>query len=241
MENLIPVPQDWTTRAKVDSENYAARYTLSLQDPHTFWDEECDRLKWIKRPRRFDESSFAEADFQIRWFSDGSLNVSENCVDRHLGAHRDQLAILWEPDDPGEPHRQFTYGELHAEVCRFANVLKATGVGKGDRVTLYLPMIPEAAFAMLACARVGAIHSVVFGGFSPEALAGRIQDCDSKLVVTADEGRRLMSTRLRLCVHRCRTYLLSGQRAAGSTCWKVETSGMTRLPPRCRRTARRNR
>lgn len=190
MENLIPVPQDWTTRAKVDSENYAARYTLSLQDPHTFWDEECDRLKWIKRPRRFDESSFAEADFQIRWFSDGSLNVSENCVDRHLGAHRDQLAILWEPDDPGEPHRQFTYGELHAEVCRFANVLKATGVGKGDRVTLYLPMIPEAAFAMLACARVGAIHSVVFGGFSPEALAGRIQDCDSKLVVTADEGRR---------------------------------------------------
>ncbi|WP_188453297.1 acetate--CoA ligase, partial [Sphingobium fuliginis] len=141
-------------------------------------------------PTRADESSFAEGDFGISWFSDGMLNVSANCVDRHLETRGDQAAIIWEPDDPEEPARRFTYRQLHEEVCRFAHVLKGAGVGRGDRVTLYLPMIPEAAFAMLACARIGAIHSVVFGGFSPEALAGRISDCDSRIVITADEGRR---------------------------------------------------
>lgn len=190
MDNIIPVPQNWKKRAKVGEQDYNSRYAASLLDTQAFWNTECDRLKWNRKPTRFDESSFAEANFGIRWFVDGTLNVAENCVDRHLAARCDQIAILWEPDDPSEPHKQFTYGELHAEVCRFANVMKANGVGKGDRVTLYLPMIPEAAFAMLACARIGAIHSVVFGGFSPDALAGRIQDCDSKLVVTADEGRR---------------------------------------------------
>src|SRR5690606_18202631 len=131
-----------------------------------------------------------EEDFHIGWFTDGRLNVAANCIDRHLKERADQVAIIWEPDDPYQEPRHITYGELHAEVCRFANVLKAAGAKKGDRITVYMPMIPEAAFALLACARIGAIHSVVFGGFSPEALAGRIQDCDSTVVVTADEGRR---------------------------------------------------
>ncbi|MBN8840650.1 MAG: acetate--CoA ligase, partial [Sphingomonadales bacterium] len=134
--------------------------------------------------------SFDEGDFRIQWFKDGVLNVAANCLDRHLATRGDQTAIIWEPDDPAAAPKRFTYRELHAEVCRFANVLKAQGVKKGDRVTVYLPMIPEAAFAVLACARIGAIHSVVFGGFSPDALAGRIVDCDSKIVITADEGRR---------------------------------------------------
>ncbi|PZU56056.1 MAG: acetate--CoA ligase, partial [Sphingobium sp.] len=136
------------------------------------------------------QSSFAEADFGIRWFADGTLNVAANCLDRHLAERGDQVAIIWEPDDPAESAKRFTYKDVHGEVCRFANVLKGAGVLKGDRVTLYMPMIPEAAFAMLACARIGAIHSIVFGGFSPDALAGRIIDCDSKVVITADEGRR---------------------------------------------------
>ncbi|AUW60632.1 acetate--CoA ligase (plasmid) [Sphingobium sp. SCG-1] len=190
MDSIIPVPLNWEKRAKVGEHDYTSRYASSLFNPQAFWNAECARLNWHRRPTRFDESSFAEADFGISWFVDGELNVSENCVDRHLAARHDQIAIIWEPDDPSEPHKQFTYGQLYAEVCRFANVLKANGVSKGDRITLYLPMIPEAAFAMLACTRIGAIHSVVFGGFSPDALAGRIQDCDSKLVVTADEGRR---------------------------------------------------
>src|SRR5690606_1922668 len=130
------------------------------------------------------------ADFGIKWFADGVLNVAVNCLDRHLETRGDQDAIIWEPDTPEEEPRRFTYRQLHEEVCRFANVLKSAGAKKGDRITVYMPMIPEAAFALLACARIGAIHSVVFGGFSPEALAGRIQDCDSTLVITADEGRR---------------------------------------------------
>ena len=174
----------------ITAERYAADYARSLADPQGFWREQLGRLDWVRTPTRIDESSFNEADFAVRWFADGVLNVSANCLDRHLATRADQPAILWEPDDPAEPARSLSYRELHVQVCRFANVLKASGAKRGDRVTLYMPMIPEAAVAMLACARIGAVHSVVFGGFSPEALAGRIQDCDSNIVVTADEGRR---------------------------------------------------
>ena len=187
---VYPVPPLWSAEAKVDAAAYAAGYRRSIDDADAYWLEQARRLDWLREPTRADESSFAERNFGISWFSDGMLNVSANCLDRHLETRGDQVAVIWEPDDPEEPARRFTYRQLHAEVCRFANVLKAAGVGRGDRVTLYLPMIPEAAFAMLACARIGAIHSVVFGGFSPEALAGRITDCDSRIVITADEGRR---------------------------------------------------
>jgi acetyl-CoA synthetase len=190
MADLYPVPDDWAKRARVNAEKYAQLYGRALADPGSFWLEQARRLDWIKRPEIAGDWSFREDDFHISWFPDGKLNASANCIDRHLKTRPDQIAILWEPDEPGEQARRFTYRELHAEVCRFANVLKAQGVEKGDRVTIYLPMIPEAAFALLACARIGAIHSVVFGGFSPEALAGRLQDCDSKIVITADEGRR---------------------------------------------------
>ena len=187
---VYPVPPLWSAEAKVDAAAYAAGYRRSIDDADAYWLEQARRLDWLREPTRADESSFAERNFGISWFSDGMLNVSANCLDRHLETRGNQVAIIWEPDDPEEPARRFTYRQLHTEVCRFANVLKAAGVGRGDRVTLYLPMIPEAAFAMLACARIGAIHSVVFGGFSPEALAGRITDCDSRIVITADEGRR---------------------------------------------------
>ncbi|GAO38821.1 acetyl-coenzyme A synthetase [Sphingomonas changbaiensis NBRC 104936] len=190
MADLYPVPPDWAKRARVNAEKYAQLYGRALADPGSFWLEQARRLDWIKRPEIAGDWSFRQEDFHISWFPDGKLNASANCIDRHLKTRPDQVAILWEPDEPGEEARRFTYAQLHAEVCRFANVLKAQGVEKGDRVTIYMPMIPEAAFAILACARIGAIHSVVFGGFSPEALAGRIQDCDSKIVVTADEGRR---------------------------------------------------
>ncbi len=189
-ESLYPVPEAWANRARVDAAGYARLHGRSLADPGSFWLEQAKRLEWVKRPELAGDWSFDEADFHIRWFADGKLNVSANCIDRHLATRGNEVAILWEPDAPDEPSRSYTYRQLHAEVCRFANVLKAQGVAKGDRVTVYLPMIPEAAFALLACARIGAVHSVVFGGFSPEALAGRITDCDSKIVITADEGRR---------------------------------------------------
>jgi len=189
-QSLYPVPAEWAKRARVDAAGYDTLYGRSLADPGSFWLEQARRLDWIKRPEIAGDWSFDEADFHIQWFADGKLNVAANCIDRHLATRADQIALIWEPDDPKAEPRRFTYAELHAEVCRFANVLKAQGVQKGDRVTVYLPMIPEAAFALLACARIGAIHSVVFGGFSPEALAGRITDCDSRIVITADEGRR---------------------------------------------------
>jgi acetyl-CoA synthetase len=187
---IYPVPAEWAATAKVDARRYADLYGRSLADPGSFWREQAKRLQWIKRPEIAGDWSFDESDFHIRWFPDGRLNVAANCLDRHLAERGDTTAIIWEPDDPAEEPRRYTYRELHAEVCRFANVLKAAGAKKGDRITIYLPMIPEAAVALLACARIGAIHSVVFGGFSPDALAGRIQDCDSTIVVTADEGRR---------------------------------------------------
>ena len=184
---IVPVPDDWAARAAGDP---AADYARSLSDPDGYWRDAVTQLDWVRTPTRMDESSFDEATFGVRWFADGILNVSANCIDRHLATRGDEVAIIWEPDEPSEEPRRYTYRQLHANVCRFANVLKSAGARKGDRITLYMPMIPEAAFAMLACARIGAIHSIVFGGFSPEALAGRITDCDSSIVVTADEGRR---------------------------------------------------
>ena len=172
-----------------DAASLAAAHAAVAADPAAYWLSEAARLSWSRFPTVADESSFAEADFGIRWFADGELNLSVNCLDRHLATRGEKVAIVFEGDEPGEG-RTLTYNELHAEVCRMANVLKAHGVAKGDRVTLYLPMIPEAAVAMLACTRIGAVHSVVFGGFSPESLANRIQDCDSRLLITADEGRR---------------------------------------------------
>ena len=189
LSTIHPVPAEWAKRAYVDAAGYAAKYRQSIEQPDAFWREETARIDWIKPWTQLGNSSFAEADFGIEWFADGTLNVSANCLDRHLAERGDATAIIWEGDDP-EQQRKLTYRELHEEVCRFANALKALGAGRGERVTIYMPMIPEAAVAMLACTRIGAIHSVVFGGFSPEALAGRIQDCDSRLVVTADGGMR---------------------------------------------------
>jgi acetyl-CoA synthetase len=173
-----------TDQSRADS------YARSLADPDAFWLDQAQRLDWITAPTKAGDWSFDEKDFHVRWFDDGVLNVSANCIDRHLETRADQVAIVWEPDDPAEDPRRYTYAELHREVCRFANVLKRRGVAKGDRVTIYMPMIPEAAFALLACARIGAVHSVVFGGFSADALANRMEDCGSSVVVTADEGRR---------------------------------------------------
>ena len=190
MTDSYPIPTEWAAHARVDAQGYAAMYAAARDDADAFWLDQAKRLDWITPPTLAGDWSFGADDFHIRWFADGVLNASANCLDRHLAERGDATALIWEPDDPAEEPRRYAYRELHAEVCRFANVLKAQGVAKGDRVTIYLPMIPEAAFAILACARIGAVHSVVFGGFSPEALAGRIEDCGSRIVVTADEGRR---------------------------------------------------
>jgi len=188
-DEVFPVPTEWAKRAHIDAAGYEAAMRRVETDPEGYWREFGSRLDWIKPFTQVKDVSFDKSDFRIRWYADGVLNISANCIDRHLATRRDQAAFIWESDDPGR-HEVITYGKLHAEVCRMANVFKSKGVRKGDRVTLYLPMIPEAAYAMLACARIGAVHSVVFGGFSPDSLAGRIQDCDSRIVVTADEGMR---------------------------------------------------
>jgi acetyl-CoA synthetase len=188
-QELFPVPPEWAARALMTAEREAEARRRAKEDPNGFWRSLADRLDWIKPPTKIKQASFREADFGIRWFWDGVLNVSANCLDRHLPAKKDTPAIIWEGDEPNES-RTITYGELHAEVCRMANVLKAHGVRKSDRVTIYMPMVPETVMAMLACARIGAIHSVVFAGFSSEALTGRIRDCDSNFVITCDEGLR---------------------------------------------------
>src|SRR5499425_330534 len=186
--SLFPVPPSVARNAWVDEAGYFRMYEASLADPAKFWGEQAKRLHWIKPFTKVKDSSFT-GDVHIRWFEDGVLNASYNCIDRHLDTRADQTAILWEGDSPSE-HRHVSYAELHENVCRLANVLLSRGVKRGDRVTIYMPMIPEAAYAMLACARIGAIHSVVFGGFSPDSLVNRIQDCDSNCIITADEGLR---------------------------------------------------
>jgi acetyl-CoA synthetase len=188
-EKLYDVPADLKGRAYVDEAKYRTMYEESLRDPDRFWGEHGRRIDWIKPFTRVKNTTFGPGEVSIRWFEDGVTNVSANCTDRHLATRGDQVAIIWEGDDPSDS-RKITYRELHREVCRMANVLRNRGVGKGDRVTIYLPMIPEAAYAMLACARLGAIHSVVFGGFSPDSLASRIEGCASRMVITADEGLR---------------------------------------------------
>lgn len=186
---LYPVAPEWAARAHMDSEAYATARDAARRDPEAFWAQSARRLDWMTAPTVIKDVSFDKADFRIRWFADGVLNVAWNCLDRHLETRGDQTAILWEGDDPNR-YGGLTYRELQAAVCRMANVLKGIGVQKGDRVTIYMPMVPTAAMAMLACARIGAVHSVVFGGFSPDSIAGRIEDCGSRFVITADEGRR---------------------------------------------------
>ncbi|QXX75299.1 acetate--CoA ligase [Methylovirgula sp. HY1] len=191
MSNKIyPVSAEWAQRAYIEAAKYAELYARSIKDPDGFWGEDARRrIDWIKPFTKVKNASFAPGAVSIKWFEDGTTNVAMNCTDRHLATRGDKTAIIWEGDDPTQS-RHITYRELHEHVCRFANVLKAQGVQKGDTVTIYMPMIPEAAYAMLACARIGAVHSVVFGGFSPDSLAGRIKDCGSKLLITADEGVR---------------------------------------------------
>ena len=188
-ETLIPVPEDWKKRAYMTRGQYEAAYAESIRDPGAYWGKEAARLDWLRPFTKVKNASFDPDNLSIKWFEDGALNVSANCIDRHLAKRAGQTAIIWEGDDPKDS-KHITYKQLQEEVCKFANVLKARGVQKGDRVTIYMPMIPEAAYAMLACSRIGAVHSVVFGGFSPDSLAGRITDCDSKIVITADEGLR---------------------------------------------------
>ena len=186
---IHPVSDEWAKRAHVDEAKYNEWYKASIDDPDAFWGEHGKRLDWIKPYTRVMNSSFEYENVSIKWYEDGSLNVCANCVDRHLATRGDQTAIIWEGDDPADD-KKITYNELHKKVSKLANAMKERGAKKGDRITIYMPMIPEAAYAMLACARIGAVHSIVFGGFSPDALAGRIEDCDSNFVITADEGLR---------------------------------------------------
>ena len=188
-QNYFPVPDSTAKEAHVDNDSYLEMYKRSVEDPEGFWAEHGKRVDWSKPFSKVKNVSYGPGNVEIKWFEDGELNVSYNCIDRHLEKRGDQTAIIWEGDDPSEDTK-VTYRELHENVCKLANVLKTQGVKKGDRVTIYMPMIPEATYAMLACARIGAIHSVVFGGFSPDALAGRAQDCESSIIITADEGLR---------------------------------------------------
>ena len=185
----FPPSDEGASQAHINIQGYQKAYAESLSDPDAFWAEHGKRIDWIQPYTKISDVSYDKPDVHIKWYEDGTLNASANCLDRHLETRGDKTAILWEGDDPADA-KHITFKELHAQVCRFANALKARGVNKGDRVTIYMPMVPEAAVAMLACARIGAIHSVVFGGFSPDALAGRIKDCGSTVVITADEGIR---------------------------------------------------
>ena len=189
MTDIYPVNDEVRERPLIDAAGYEKMYARSVEDNQAFWAEQAGRIDWIKPFTKVKDVSFAREDVHIRWYYDGTLNVCYNCIDRHLDSKADDVAIIWEGDDPSRDMK-ITYRELYERVCKFANALKALGAKKGDRITIYMPMIPEAAIAMLACARIGAVHSVVFGGFSPDALAGRIHDCESNIVVTADEGIR---------------------------------------------------
>ena len=188
-EKVYAVSDEWKKRAFVDQAKYEEMYARSVNDPEGFWAEHGKRIDWIKPFTKVKNTSYDPHNVSIKWFEDGTTNVSMNCIDRHLAKRGDQVAIIWEGDNPDESEH-ITYKQLHERVSKLANVFKAHGVGKGDTVTIYLPMIPEAAYAMLACARIGAVHSIVFGGFSPDSLAARIEGCKSKLLITADEGLR---------------------------------------------------
>jgi len=188
--DVYPVPDDFAAKARIRRDDYERLYADSLRDPDAFWADAAKRLDWMRAPTRIKDVSYALEDFHIHWFADGELNASANCLDRHLAARGDKIALIFEPDAPdGEVHR-ITYRELYERVCKLANALRHLGVQKGDRITIYLPMTPHAVVAMLACARIGAVHSVVFGGFAPQSIADRVQDCQSKLIITADEGLR---------------------------------------------------
>src|ERR1043165_2972991 len=184
---VYPVPE--TFDARIGPDELAGIHALATSDPDRFWLDQARRLTWSKSPTKASDWSYDEDDFGIKWYADGELNLSVNCLDRHLAEHGDRTAIIFEADEPGTGH-SWTYRQLYEETCRFANLLKQRGIRRGDRVMIYMPMIPEAAAAMLACARIGAIHSGVFGGFSPESLHGRIVDCHACAVITADEGVR---------------------------------------------------
>ena len=188
-DKIYDVPAQWQSPAFVNEAKYQELYTASLKDPDKFWGEQAKRITWSKPFTKVKNTSFAPGNISIKWFEDGKLNACFNCVDRHLEKRGDQTAIIWEGDDP-KHDKKISYKQLHSEVSKFANVLKKHGVKKGDRVTIYLPMIVETAYAILACARIGAIHSVIFGGFSPDSIAGRVDDCKSTIIVTADEGIR---------------------------------------------------
>ncbi|MFA7320250.1 MAG: acetate--CoA ligase [Dokdonella sp.] len=189
MSKLYPVPAAFAANARINKAGYAQMYAESIADPDKFWGRVGQRLDWIKPYTRVSDVSFDASDLHVRWYEDGMLNVSANCLDRHLATRGDKIALIWEGDNPAES-RRISYRELHAEVCKAANMLSNLGVRKGDHVAIYLPMIPEVAVAMLACTRIGAVHTIVFGGFSPDSLASRIADCQCKLVITADEGLR---------------------------------------------------
>ncbi|HMT14947.1 MAG TPA: AMP-binding protein, partial [Aestuariivirga sp.] len=188
-EKVYPVSAKWKKTAYVDDAAYQRMYAESVNKPEVFWAKHAKRLDWFKTPKKIKNVNYGYPKVSIKWFEDGVLNVAYNCIDRHLKKRGNQTAIIWEGDNPYDD-KKITYNELHEQVGKFANVLKRNGVKKGDCVTIYLPMIPEAAYAMLACARIGAVHSIVFGGFSPDSLAGRINDANSKLIITADEGLR---------------------------------------------------
>ncbi|KAF1712446.1 acetate--CoA ligase [Pseudoxanthomonas kalamensis DSM 18571] len=190
MSDIYPVNPEFAAKARVDRSSYERDYRASVENPDAFWGKVAERLDWFKKPSVIRNVSYKLDDFRIKWFEDGELNVSVNCLDRHLAERGDKVALLFEPDGPDTPSYGVTYRELHERVCKLGNAMRSLGIGKGDRVTIYLPMIPDAAVAMLACARIGAIHSVVFGGFAPNSIADRVADCGSKLIITADEGLR---------------------------------------------------
>jgi acetyl-CoA synthetase len=209
-KTVYPVNATYKDNAHITDKDYQRLYQQSINDPERFWAEQAKRISWIKPFSEVKDVSFGKENLHIRWFADGTLNACVNCVDRHLADKANQPAITWEPDHEGEKTRIFTYQQLHTEVCRLANGLKSLGVQKGDVVTIYMPMVPEAVIAMLACARIGAVHSVVFAGFSPEALAGRIEDCQSSFVITADEGLRAgkpipLKTNVDTAIQHCHT------------------------------------
>ena len=189
MDDLYKPSNKIVENAHINKLKYEEMYKESISNPIKFWGEHGKRIDWIKNYEKVRDFSYDQKNLYIKWFEDGTLNASYNCIDRHLKNNGNKTAIIWEGDNPDE-QKSITYNELYKNVCKFANVLKKLGAKKGDRITIYMPMIPEAAYAMLACTRIGAIHSVVFGGFSPEALAGRIEDCNSNLIITADEGIR---------------------------------------------------